>query len=202
MRIALATCSNLPGWEKDDEPFHAALKDQGIAFSLLSWDDPAVDWSSYDGCLIRTTWDYMERPEEFLGWSRRVESQIPLWNSARVLEWNLNKGYLADLEAAGVEIAPTVWLETGTAPDIAAIMDEKGWQKGFLKPQIGACARETLRLTSDESREAQAHVERYSRPSHVSALSGSRDPRRDFDLLFRWRALHAVQKIQFPGTTA
>jgi len=35
-----------------------------------------------------------------------------------VLRWNLHKGYLRELEAAGVPIVPTVFLERGASPDL------------------------------------------------------------------------------------
>ena len=55
MRLALATCSNLPDWEVDDLPFHQAIVDAGIEMERPIWDDPAVDWKSFDLVLIRTT---------------------------------------------------------------------------------------------------------------------------------------------------
>ena len=34
---------------------------------------------------------------------------------SRIVKWNLNKGYLRDLEAKGVNIVPTLWKEKGIA---------------------------------------------------------------------------------------
>ena len=58
MKIALATCVELPGWEVDDRFFHAALDELGVSYDLPPWTDTDVDWAAYDAVLIRTTWDY------------------------------------------------------------------------------------------------------------------------------------------------
>ncbi len=162
MRLALATCRDLPKWEVDDRPLVAALAERGATVAEPAWDDPAADWGSFAGCLIRTTWDYMERRDEYVAWAERVERTTPLFNAARVVRWNTHKGYLRELERLGVDIIPTIWLEPGEPPAIAARLAERGWQHGFLKPTIGATARETLRFDADADglAAAQAHAER------------------------------------------
>lgn len=162
MRIALASCSNLPDWEVDDRPLHQAFAAQGIEACVVAWDNPLVKWSEFDACLIRTTWDYTDRPGEYLGWIDRVSRQTRLFNSAQVVRWNTHKKYLRDLESKGVAVVPTVWLAKSSRIDLAGVLRERGWARAFLKPAIGATARETLRF--DASTEglslAMAHLER------------------------------------------
>lgn len=162
MKIALATCSNLPGWEVDDEPLHRALRERGAEFCLEVWDDPNVDWGVYDACLIRTTWDYMEKQEEFVAWARRVGQNTLFFNPPEVIEWNTHKSYLKELEAKGVPIAPTVWLQARSTVDVPEVMAKHGWGRGFIKPMVGATARETLRFESDAAglSAAEAHLSR------------------------------------------
>ena len=114
MRIALATCTNLPGWEKDDLPLHKALEASGISYQLIPWDCPKTNWASFDGVLIRTTWDYMEKVDAFTAWAEAVARTTPLFNPGPVICWNAHKGYLRDLEKGGVPIAPTEWLTQGS----------------------------------------------------------------------------------------
>jgi len=162
MRIALATCTNLPAWEVDDAPLHAALGRLGVEVVRPSWDDATFDWRSCDACLIRTTWDYMERRQEFIAWANRVESLIPLFNSAAVVRWNTHKSYLRCFGSRGVPTVPTVWLQAGDKPIVREIMAQRGWNKGFIKPAIGATARETLPFDADGTglAQAQAHLDR------------------------------------------
>lgn len=162
MRIALATCQNLPSWEIDDRPLHAALRGRGVDLEIVAWDDPAAAWASFDAALIRTTWDYTERRDDFVAWAARVAACTRLFNPAEVVAWNTHKSYLRELEGAGARLAPTIWIDRGASIDVAAAMRERGWSRGFLKPQVGATARETLRFVADDDglTRAQAHLDR------------------------------------------
>lgn len=162
MHLALATRSDLPAFEVDDRHLHRALTVRGVSFATPVWDDPAVDWSAFDAVLIRTTWDYQDKLPAFLAWVRRVAAMVPLHNPPGVVEWNTHKAYLRDLERHGVRIAPTVWLPRGTRVDVGALVRRRGMREGFVKPCVGATARETLRFPADATGiiRAQAHVDR------------------------------------------
>jgi hypothetical protein len=71
VRLALATCAHLPGVHPDDVHLAASLSRLGIEPGACVWSDPSIDWSSFDAVLIRTTWDYFQRYEEFLSWLDR-----------------------------------------------------------------------------------------------------------------------------------
>jgi glutathione synthase/RimK-type ligase-like ATP-grasp enzyme len=162
MRIALATCANLPDWEVDDRPLFRTFAARQVEAPLVVWDDPAVNWAIFDAVLIRTTWDYMEKRERYIAWAEHVERVSRLFNPARIVRWNTHKTYLKDLAARGVPIAPTIWLQRGDAADIRQVMRERDWLRGFIKPVIGATARETLRFVADEEglARAQMHLDR------------------------------------------
>lgn len=162
MKIALASCSELPGWEVDDLPLHLALNERGATVEQPPWDAPDVRWEAFDAVLLRTTWDYMERREEFCAWAAAVSAQTRLFNPAEIIVWNTTKTYLRDLEAAGVPIAPTVWFNACEEVNVAKICRQRGWERGFIKPVVGATARETLRFAGDDSgfAQAQAHLNR------------------------------------------
>lgn len=162
MRIALATCSDLPDWEVDDRPLAAALAARGAEVVHAVWDDPEVDWPSFDACLIRTTWDYMEKREAYLRWAERVAKATRLFNPAAVVRWNTDKSYLGDLTAWGVPVVPTLWLPRGARVEIRGLLADRAWSAGFLKPTVGATSRETLRFATDEEglASAQIHLDR------------------------------------------
>ncbi len=162
MRIALATYADLPDWEVDDRPLHEALAARDVEFEQPAWDDDHTDWSSFDACLIRTTWDYMNRCAEFLRWIERAAAQTKLYNPPGVVRWSAHKSYLRDLQQAGVPVIDTIWLDANTTGDIAPLLAERSWSRGFIKPAIGATARETLRFTNSEAdlQTAQQHVDR------------------------------------------
>lgn len=100
------------------------------------WDDPSVDWVAYDLVVIRSTWDYTERRDEFVAWCERVGQR--LHNPPDVVRWNSDKRYLADLDAAGLPVVPTTFLEPG-APVV--VLDGPC----VVKPAISAGSRNTAR---------------------------------------------------------
>ena len=107
--VIIASCAAALGRDEDEPLLRAALDDAGIASAVADWADPDVDWAAADAVVVRSTWDYAPRREEFLAWARRVEASSLLLNPAEVLAWNTDKRYLGELDAAGVPVFPTAW---------------------------------------------------------------------------------------------
>ena len=150
-RVALATCAAIPELEPDDQLLLPALAAHGIGGAPAVWDDAAVDWNAFDLVLLRSTWDYAERRDEFLAWARslpRVLNDVPL------LEWNTDKErYLTNLDEAGVAIVGTHFVKPGEV--IAMSTDPL-----VVKPAISAGGRRSARFTSDEHAAAQELIAR------------------------------------------
>jgi glutathione synthase/RimK-type ligase-like ATP-grasp enzyme len=151
-RVALVTCREHPDLPEDDRPLVAELGRLGIAASARLWDDPAVPWPIFDAIVLRATWDYHLRIEEFRRWidSRDAEGAT-LWNPAPLLTWNTHKFYLRELETKGIPIAPSRFLPSGTAADLAAILEEENWDCVVIKPAVSATAHRTHRLDRQEA---------------------------------------------------
>lgn len=154
MNIALATCRDLPEWEHDDAPFHRALEALGVKISQPVWDDPKVDWTDFDAVLIRTTWDYASQREAFVTWAKQVGAR--LLNPPEVVVWNTHKSYLRALAKEKVPTIPTIWLDRYQSPHLAFVWPE--WERGFLKPQVGASASGTRRFSSEELAEVEQEL--------------------------------------------
>lgn len=148
-RIALVTCRDLPTGEEDASLLLGACAAAGLDADWRIWDDPAADWASYDLTVIRSTWDYVPRRDEFLAWAAGVPR---LANPADVVAWNTDKTYLRDLEAAGVPVVPTRWLEPG-----ADVVLDGG--EVVVKPAVSAGAKDTARYGPDELDRAREHAE-------------------------------------------
>lgn len=150
--IALATCSNLPAHEHDDETLHQCILERGMKLSQPAWNDPDVDWASFDAVVIRTTWDYTAHLDDFLAWSQHVDTQTQLINTHEAVVWNSDKRYLRQLEEHGVPIVPTTWIEQGSHLDLEAWASTRsGHKKGFFKPVVGANAQGTHRFSLEDS---------------------------------------------------
>jgi glutathione synthase/RimK-type ligase-like ATP-grasp enzyme len=204
MRIALATCAKLPAHEVDDLALHRALERRGVDFELVAWDEADADWGAFDACLIRTTWDYAERREAFLAWAERAGRATRLFNPPELVRWNTHKRYLAELERAGAPVTPTLWIERGAGFDLRAALAELRWERAFLKPMVGATARETLRFDADAGglARAEAHIARVL-PSEGMMLQpylSSVETEGERSAVFIDGALsHCVRKVPVPG---
>ena len=97
-----------------DSPYLlAALEDVGLHGELCVWDDPKVAWDAFDLVVIRSTWDYSPRREEFLDWAKGISR---LANPFEVLEYSSDKHYLEDLGNAGHRIVPSFFCDVGMMP--------------------------------------------------------------------------------------
>jgi glutathione synthase/RimK-type ligase-like ATP-grasp enzyme len=156
--IALATWSELPNLSDDDQLLAASLRGLGARVVPAVWSAPETDWSGFDLVVIRSTWDYYRRIEEFLEWVDRVASKTSLLNPARLLRWNSHKTYLRDLERAGVPVIPTLW-----GSEIASVtgsLESHGWTEGVLKPAVSAAGVGVHRVSVDRRDENEAALAR------------------------------------------
>src|SRR6476646_932885 len=134
MRIALVSMTVLDQDDFDEAPLARALEARGFEPVRVGWDDPRVDWSGFDAALLRSTWDYHHRRDEFLLWARRAAAETRLFNPPELIEWNSHKFYLRELEHAGIAIVPTVFLERRSVADLAEILERQGWEAAVIKP--------------------------------------------------------------------
>jgi hypothetical protein len=204
MRIALATCADLPDSEVDDQPLHRAFERVGAFLHQPVWDDPAVNWAAFDAVLIRTTWDYHLKRDLFVTWAERVGGQTLLLNPPSVIRWNTHKSYLRELERLGLATVDTLWLEPGDSVDIKAECESRGWTRGFIKPQVGATARETLRfdVSPEGLGDAARHIARLlpHEGLMVQPYLVSVETHGEVSALFvDGRHTHGVRKMPVPG---
>ena len=130
----------------EDQLVMDALNGQGLKVLRKSWSDPDFNWSSTKFVLFRTTWDYFDRYDEFSCWLEKISTETTLLNSAAIINWNIDKHYLADLKGKGVHICSTHFIEKGTTTTLAELHESLGWEKTVLKPCISGAGRHTYKL--------------------------------------------------------
>lgn len=143
MNVCFATCADLPDGFADD---HAAAALLGARYEV--WNDPDVDWGRYDRVVVRSTWDYTLRVDEYVEWAARVGPER-LRNQPALLEWNSDKTYLADLAGAGIPTVPTTFVLPGDASPVLA-------GEVVVKPAVSAGGRDTGRFGPDHHDHARA----------------------------------------------
>ena len=156
--VLLATDAEHPELWADEYLLVDALVERGLTAGPCVWSDPAVDWGATRGVVIRSAFDYIRDRDAFCAWADRVEATTPLHNPARVLRWNSHKSYLRELEAAGVPIVPTAWIDAGATVDLAELLDERRWKDVVVKPAVDNGARGALRVHAAHPGPGQEHV--------------------------------------------
>jgi len=150
--IALVTATAAAHLDTDLPLLTAALDDAGVAHQVVAWDDPDVNWAGYELVVVRSTWDYHRRLDEFLTWVDTVATATVLANPPAMIRTNVDKRYLVDLATDGVDVVPTVVLDTVAAIDAADLGGDI-----VVKPAVGAGANGARRIVDDVAT-ARAHA--------------------------------------------
>jgi glutathione synthase/RimK-type ligase-like ATP-grasp enzyme len=153
--VALAGCRLLPEPDPDQPLLEAALQSRGLRAATLAWDDPGTDWTSARLTVLRSTWNYPHRPQDFLRWIDHTATVTELWNPPAVVHANIHKSYLLDLAERGVAAAPTRLIRRGSAVTLREAAGE--WGTVVVKPAVSAASLDTLRAESG-SAEGEAHL--------------------------------------------
>ena len=149
-RCAFLSMDSLEDFFSYDQMLFEPLKTVGWLAEEVSWRKPDVDWNNYDAVVIRTTWDYQDDVEGFMACLQRIEaSSAQLQNSLKIVEWNISKSYLKDLQNQGINIVPTLWFDSFSLSEIRAGFDYFNSPQLVIKPLISANADHTYRLTPE-----------------------------------------------------
>ncbi|MEO3810107.1 hypothetical protein ABGB17_13995 [Sphaerisporangium sp. B11E5] len=119
----------------------------GIDGRAVRWDDPAVRWERFDAAVVRSTWNYVHRRDEFVAWAYKAEGATRLLNPAGLLDLNSDKSYLRDL---GVPTVPTTWVRPGEPVELPELAEY------VVKPSVSAGARDTVRTAVRSAAEEHA----------------------------------------------
>ena len=142
--LALVSASELSHPDSDLLPLVSALQQLNINAEVVAWDDD-IAWSAFDAAIIRSTWDYHRRREEFDQWLTRVSQRTQLWNPPELIRWNSDKRYLADVAAKGLPVVPTTVVnrnEHMSHRQLAEIGSDI-----VVKPSVGAGSQGVQRFT-------------------------------------------------------
>jgi glutathione synthase/RimK-type ligase-like ATP-grasp enzyme len=163
MKIALVTAIAAFALDEDLAPLQRALHAAGVDAPIVAWDDMTVSWRRFDAAVLRSTWDYVERLPEFLAWARAVQGQTLLLNPLETIRSNVDKHYLARLEAKGIAIVPSAFAEPGedAAEVLAGFLERFPQAREFVvKPAIGAGSRDAQRYRRGQKKPSGAHIRR------------------------------------------
>lgn len=140
----------------EDELVINALSKKGFKVNRVAWDDPNFDFGTSKYALIRAVWDYFDRYEEFSKWFQKTAQETTFINSKRLIDWNIDKHYLQDLQQNGVNIPATLFIESDEQLSLSEAIDKAKQLLGFktesfvLKPCVAGGARHTYKFHHSE----------------------------------------------------
>lgn len=197
MKLAIATCESPPVPDTDAERLIPALGERELEAEPVVWTDPAVDWASYGLVWISSTWDYHRRGRDFIAWLRRVAGRTRVENPPALIEWNLDKRYLWELEEAGVPVVPTVWVEPGGGGSAVHEVAQRRWTEVVVKPAVDLGAS---RLERTSATRLRAAVDRIEGNRMVQPYLDSLESEGELSLVYLAGELsHAVRKRPAQG---
>ena len=136
----------------EDKILQTSLEKKDLKVCKKDWADKDFDWTTTKYAIFRTTWDYFERFDEFLAWLEDTKNKTTFINSAEIINWNIDKHYLQDLERNKINIAPTLFIEKGDAITLQELFKKTNWNEAVIKPAISGAARHTYRVSPSNYR--------------------------------------------------
>lgn len=144
---AFLTTDDLEDFVVYDHYLYDPLRKRGWKVDEVSWKDPEPRWEQYEVVLIRTPWDYQDDPDAFLEVLREIDaSPARLENSLELVEWNIDKRYLRDMEQRGIPVVPTLWPDRFDEDAPERWLSKLEVDEIIIKPVVGANADHTYRL--------------------------------------------------------
>jgi glutathione synthase/RimK-type ligase-like ATP-grasp enzyme len=122
----------------------------GEAITYREWTNPG-DLSGFDLILPLIAWGYQrDCPAWFALLDRMEEENLPVANPAKLLRWNTDKAYLAELAEAGVATVPTLIRESLNDANLANAREIFGSPRLVVKPPISGGADGTFLIGSSD----------------------------------------------------
>jgi hypothetical protein len=159
MRVAIATCQRIPEPDLDEPLLLAELAGAGIEGRVLAWDDDAAPFAEHDVVVLRSTWNYYRRVDDFVAWVAKTGKTTPVLNPPSVVAWNAKKTYLSELEERGIDIVPTELVRERTARSVSELLDARGWDEVVIKPVVSAGSFRTERFSRASVPAAQSFLD-------------------------------------------
>ena len=197
-RCAFLTLAERGDFVIDDALAIEPLAARGWQVDEVHWQTPDPAWADYDLVVIRSTWDYFDAPRAFLARLREIEAVTQLANPLSLVEWNLDKRYLLELQARGASIVPSTVLESCTVDALEMARADLGGEI-VVKPAIGANGEDTFRIgnPSEAKRATRALEGRacLAQPFRPAILSEG-----EYSLFWLGDAVsHAIRKVPQGG---
>lgn len=167
MIIGLVTCARVPDLEPCERIIIPLFNAYGFRTQIVIWDNPHVQWASYDCLIIRSIWDYHLKFELFKKWLDQLEILgVSVLNPISILRDNSHKLYLKNLAENGIPVVPTLFLKKERYFDFK-ILEERKWQQVIIKPAVSASAYRTGLYSINDQNKIEIAIKEIQKESDV-----------------------------------
>lgn len=159
MNIALVTYLDKgayasPTVENEDDKLLIFLKSKGLQLEKVIWNDPQVNWETYDLAILKSPWDYFDLIKDFYQWLKLLQDKkVRLLNPIEVVKWNADKHYLQEIENAGLNVTPSIFIDQGSSPALATYFDQLHTDQLIIKPCVSGGSKNTFKVTAANQQE-------------------------------------------------
>jgi len=165
MKIALITYQDQgayhnSGIENEDESLISFLASKDLEIEKVIWNNPKVNWESYDLALVKSPWDYFNLITDFYNWLDDLENKnIKLLNPIDIIKWNADKHYLNDIAQAGFKVTPSLYLTKGNDHSLNEYFAHFNTKKLIVKPVVSGGSKHTFMVTAANVDEVEEKLE-------------------------------------------
>lgn len=199
---AFLTLDEVGDFVIDDEHAIAPLKALGWSVSTLSWRQTRIQWSEFDAVIIRSTWDYWDDVDAFIGVLESIDRESRLANPLQIVRWNYQKTYMRDLAARGVKIVPTIFPEKVSPELFSTWFTQHQGDQLVIKPVIGANGDDAYRVSTQTRRNRLEEIaERFQyKPALLQPFMPHILDEGEYSLFyFNGKFSHAILKVPASG---
>lgn len=163
----------------------------GPDLCFRSWTDTG-DLSGFSLILPLLAWGYQRNVASWYALLDRLEREaLPVANPARVLRWNSDKAYLAEMAAAGVPTVPTMMREAMNDAALDSARSLFGTNRLVIKPPVSGGADGTFLIGASDPLPAEAIGRRMLIQPYLPAIAAEGEMSLFF---FGGRYSHAISK--------
>lgn len=164
MNIALVTYQDngkyhLINVSNEDDLLVNFLTAKGLSITKVIWNDPNVNWETFDLAILKSPWDYFDLIDSFYNWLIELKNKnVKLLNPVDIVKWNADKHYLQDIERAGLKVTPSIFLAKGDKIDLAAYFKLFGINQFIIKPCVSGGSKNTFKVTPSNIEEISSKL--------------------------------------------
>lgn len=200
-KITFLTCAKMQDFVSDDQLCQSHFEKLGYELIEKDWRSLRDDDFETSAMILRTTWDYLHYPDEFLATLHTISSSgVPLFNSYEMVNWNLKKTYLSELQKHGIPLPPTFFFQLQSDERLGSLIDSRPEiSQWVLKPQVSLNAYKTFWITSQSSLSEAFHELKGENVILQAFLTEVLDPGEISLFFFNGKYSHAVRKQPASG---